>query len=230
MSIYLLQYIDDDNFLIIEKNIINDENNNNDNDEFIMVTDNNNSKNNIENIKSISKFACIFDYTKYLNDILKTYRYDWDNIYKQFKVDFDRCKVSINNVQFTDINMFVPQDQMYDITVHTLMIMLFNQSTLGFPMECIINYHNLYHDEHLVDAANSSIYINMNDISDGMTEITIFKRLKIIKTGDDIIDKYYVDIHMNFLFKNSKSYVNLKNINGIVDKYNILYWIFIPIV
>lgn len=222
MATYLYTYYEEDSFVIIDKDIINEEN---ENELIIIVKDDNNIYN---NIKVPTKFACIFNYTKYLNDILKTYSYSWDNIYKQFQNDFARCVVSINNVQFTDIGMFVPQDQMYDISVATLIIMLFNQSSLGYPMECINKFHNLYHGEYLVDTGNTSMYINLNKIDDVLSEIAIYKRLKIIKIADDVIDKYYVDVNLNFLFKNDNSYINLKNINGIVPEYNVLYWTVVP--
>ena len=72
------------------------------------------------------------------------------------------------------------------------------------------------------------MYINLNKIDYVLSEITIYKRLKIIKIADDVIDKYYVDVNLNFLFKNDNSYINLKNINGIVPEYNVLYWTVVP--
>ena len=109
-----------------------------------------------------------------------------------------------------------------------LVNMLFNQSSLGYPMEKIIEYHNLYNDYMLIDS-NESVYINV--ITNGYTDknkiININKRLKIIyPTQDysDYIDKYYVDIKITFHFENIDTKINLKQVEKYIEKFNILEW------
>ena len=235
MYILLDMTNNEDKITVIEKiNICN----NKKNDDYVVI-DNDQSNHSkcisLQNIDQQLEFITIFNYRDYIDNILKTYDYKWDRIYSQFEKDFYRCKFSINNVQFNDIKMFVKDKNLHDITMGTIAIMLFNQSTLGWPFEKIIKYHNIKDNLLLTDFNGSSIYININVESDNQKYIHIYKRLVIVELvykNDIFIDKknkYYVDINLNFNFENINKFIRLKNIKDYIDEFNTMSWKILPI-
>lgn len=187
----------------------------------------------LKDIKHKTEFETIFNYQKYLDDILKTYDYKLDNIHKQFKKDFDRCKLAINNVPFKDINLFIEEA---NETMGAIAIMLLNQSTFGCPMEKIIKYHTIQDNYFLTDFRGSYIFINICDESEIKKKIHLHKRLKIIELVNDKNgifikkqDKFYVDIYLIFTFSNINQYIRLTNINKYVDKFNTMIWKVTPV-
>lgn len=234
LYMYFLSEINDkkNNITIVNKNKINNDDFTN-NDFIILDFDNNNKSIDINNIHKQTEFVTVFNYRNYIDNILKTYDYNFFNISKQFKKDFHRCKLAINNVQFNNINMFINNNQ--DITIETICIMLFNQSTFGWPMEKIINFHSISNNLLLTDFRESYIHINVCLDSDNTKKIYIYKRLKIIELiyEDDVfidkLDKYYVDINLNFNFDDINKFIQLKNIKKYIEEFNIMTWNIVPI-
>lgn len=229
----------DHDILLINKNIIQDQNKDKDNDFVVIDLDYKDDNILLKDIdkNKICEFTTIFNYHKYLEDILKTYDHKWDNIYEQFKVDFNRCKFFINNVQFTDIDMFIEKGAIYDVTIGSLAIMLFNQSTFGWPMEKIIKFHSIIDNYILKDAEGCYIYLNIIiDKEKKNKKIEIYKRLKIAEFMYnekglflDIVDKYNVDINLYFTFENINNCIELKKIHKYVQDTSLMTWKIIKI-
>ena len=187
----------------------------------------------INNIKNIDEFSIIFDSKKFFEDILISYDYNWKKILNQFKKDFHRSIITINNIQFKKMDQFIDLRMLNAYcSLNNILILLCNQSSLAFPFEKIMLYHKLLKNNmFLLDTRNNSTHINI--ISDNYDHCTIVinKRLKICKLDyqSDIINLYYVDVVMSFMLTDIRQKINLKNFYHLIDKYNILSWKLISI-
>jgi hypothetical protein len=221
--VYLLNEVEGLNTILIDKNIISDELN----DDFIIIDNNKKCKYKLNNIV-VKEYIVLFDLYKYLDDILKSYNYNWLNIVEQFKKDFYRCCCSINNVKFNDISMFLRKD-LKKISIYSIVIMLLTQATMGWPMEKIMEYHDLQVNYVLMDYRESQMYLDVN-VDNNINKISIYKRLKITEfmyknnyfTHTE--DKYFVDIYLYFNFDDINKLVNLRNIKNYVENNSTLSW------
>lgn len=95
----------------------------------------------------------IFNVFQYIDDILKSYRYDRDRIWDQYLLDFPRTHIFVQGVELKDYQqLFEPilerlgQPVRIDNRVYPLkyiMAVLCNQSSFAFPFTFI---HNTYSD------------------------------------------------------------------------------------
>src|SRR5207253_1442480 len=61
---------------------------------------------NLNSNSNSDDFFCVFYLDKYIEDILKSYKYNTKNIVSQFVVDFDRETIIINNKRCTSVEEF----------------------------------------------------------------------------------------------------------------------------
>ena len=152
-----------------------------------------------------SEYVILLDYTNYTNEIFKSYKKDFKNIYKQFLNDFPRAKYNINNI--SEINKFIFIDYfeflIYQYNLdYSEFLMLCTQAVMGAPLEklyTIINNTNINKELYIgepkknkkmifnLTAQNSDLYININKI------LRIFY---VNKNGKDIT-LYNINININ---------------------------------
>lgn len=185
-------------------------------DDFIIIDDNESMDNNNINLLELKKgmeFETIFHYDLYIEKIYKSYNYNINRIIEQFNKDFNRIKIYVNNIQITDIKTLLNNSNL-----KILDIMLCNQSSLAWPLEKIINFHNIKNDYYLIDCNNSYICINIEN-----NKININKRLKIIKLDqNDIEVLFYVDVNLSFPL--NKIYYSLYNLISFKNNYTTMRW------
>lgn len=142
-------------------------------DDFVIIDDDESCNNKIDllDLKKGMNFETIFYYDKYIDNIFKSYKYNYNRIIEQFNKDFNRIKIYVDDVQITNIKYFLNN---YKLKLFD--IMLCTQSSFGWPYEKIIDFHNIKNDHFLIDCNNSYLCINIKN-----NHININKKLKIIK-------------------------------------------------
>lgn len=185
-------------------------------DDFIIIDDNESMNNNNIDLLELKKgmeFETIFHYDLYINKIYKSYNYNINRIIEQFNKDFNRIKIYIDNIQIKDIKTLLNNSNLkiFDI-------MLCNQSSLAWPLEKIINFHNIKNDYYLIDCNNSYVCINIEN-----SKININKKLKIIKLDkNDIELLFYVDVILSLPL--NKIYSSLYNLISFKNNYTTMRW------
>lgn len=183
------------------------------NKDFILID--NKDIYNLDKITGLCEHNTIFDFHKYLHDILKTYSYKWENIYDQFSKDFIRTDFYKNNKVIKEKDKPIILKNIYNTksVLKKIIIMLFNQSSLAWPMEKIIECYNIQNKYHLIDSNNNRTKINLIEKKDKL-DILINKKLRVVEINEnsDLIDKYKININLKFLFQDN-NIPNLKKIN-----------------
>lgn len=150
-----------------------------------------------ENIENM----ILFDYNKYLQHIILSYRNEQD-IWNQFKMDIVRSKFYINHCPIND--PYIVRDFLYSqlsTTLNNDIFMISNQVLMGTPYELIaqnILPYNWYIGEL---GLNSKIDKQMTiKLTISSNEITIkgYKKMRIFKINNEFMDEtlYLVDIYL----------------------------------
>jgi hypothetical protein len=178
---------------------------------------------NIENVEDLMEFNIIFDFKKYINDVYKSYGFNFDNVLNQFVLDLPRSIIMFNGIHIkTLFNINIKKD--INDTLFNIIIMLCCQSSMAYPMEKITEYYNLIENGYLLLDLQSSQYNNSMCVDIlNLNTIVIDKKLRICKIiNDDLIDYYHVNIHLKFKFNNIDNLFDINNIE--IESENILYW------
>ena len=167
---------------------------NDDDDEYIII-DNIYDKKNIQ--EQLKRYICI-DYKFFLEDINKGFK----NIYeirKQFKVDFPRCHVYLNNYKVDNYNQIIDYlEYKFGQNITNTTLMFSTQALLALPLKILYTYINLDENFYISELINKKNFIINTKIDNNNIILNASKSLRIIKLSEnnDIITKYIVDINL----------------------------------
>tara|TARA_B110000902_G_C14176547_1_gene538901 strand:+ start:595 stop:1194 length:600 start_codon:yes stop_codon:yes gene_type:complete len=128
------------------------------NNNFIII---NNENTLIKNIL-YNEYVILLDYTNYKNEIYKSYKNNSKRIYKQFLNDFPRAKYHINNVNETNIYLFIDY---FEFLIHQYkldyseFLMLCTQAVMGAPLEKLYSIINNVTRKQIDTGNSKELYI-----------------------------------------------------------------------
>jgi len=167
-----------------------------------------------------------FDTNVYINEIYKTYKFDVENIKKQFLVDAMRMNIIINNKPISSFNDFgknlhwfknIKIENLYNLTM-----MLCNQSSYGFSYELMHKLH--YNENCLITNTSTNRQLHINTTDDNLM-ITLEHDLCVMNSfNNKIIKKINIVVYIT-----SESYLSLLmnnswDINDIIKNNSLIVW------
>jgi hypothetical protein len=176
-----------------------------------------------------NEYHTSFNIKNYLRDIWNSFKCDTDNIENQLKVDFDRIDIYVNGTQILKIDDFLKLITPYKnvnntflgIRTDTLISMICNQASFGFPAEILYRLYGEIKTEkkklHL--AYNKKVSIHLSLLEHNINAL-LHTEFSIVDINN--IKKYYnipISVHLPIL----------KNEEGLMHKNGFINWSVIPI-
>lgn len=162
-----------------------------------------------------------FDIFEYLNDIAESYHFDNNIILQQFKTDFTRTVLYINNIHMTELNTTMDILNKYSkytvnilqiIQLNSIIMMILTQAGYAYPYMLISKlYANPKNNIH-VSCCNINRYLEINE--DILFRLVCEFKVINIETSDTQ-DNIKLEILIDIYHKNNTYQIS---------KYGILMW------
>ena len=184
----------DNEFILIDKE-------NEEIDDYINIINYNNIILDIN--KNKENYYYIFDYYSYFNDFINSLTNE--NIRKQFKVDYPRCKVLYNNEKYSMSNFIKIINNRYSEYINDILL-LCTQGVLAeitILLSCYFEQYDLHFSEHN-NKKKRKLRININSDNKDI-HINIIKYMRCFKldSNSNDITTHTIKINMNIkLYKN----------------------------
>ncbi len=202
--------------------------------ELSHIDENNLSLSKCVKYKTVRDYVVLFDSTTYLQNILKSYKYNKDNIWDQFDKDLPRTDIYIDNSRIYDRDKFISclgklKSIEYKFDGHTLDLLtvcalLCNQSSYALPYILMTKVHagnmqnvmisNIPEDRNIKIELNDAIKFKF-DATFGIKHIASSEMKGIIK----------INLELNIcVCKDRAGDYILKNTQSLINRYGVITW------
>jgi hypothetical protein len=201
--------------------------------ELSCIDENNLSTSLCSKYKTVKDYVVLFDATNYLENILKSYKYNTEEIWSQFDKDLPRTDVYINKTrintrsEFTEhlnkIKHIEHKFNNYKFNLLTLCALLCNQSSYALPYILMSKVHASTHDMMISNIPDDrNIKITLDDSLKFKFEASF--GVKCIPSGE-LVNIIKINLELGLCVSRDRAgdYI-LRNSESAINRYGVITW------